>query len=332
MQRMSPLTVASMLILAGVDRCIAASATSSVALASAQNVATGWLRAHPSATQDQDELGELQAENPEAYAIVKALLTKRSLGLLDPKHPSASFAAPPPAKDSTPTGAAAFAKFATPGELAKVSQVSADDQAPAYPDVPAAPVHHDWLNWKPQNSAMDDEAMVNSVLGAVAEIKGKAGSELSAQRSTNSGGGSSLENDEDLLGSLSPSSASATSVAEETPQATSASAPSVAEETPQATSASVTSVVEETPQVASEEKQSPSLDGLSNEEPQRPQLRLAAQSTSSSTVRKTVATTSEDTLSAWLDGKPRKAVATQQVATDVPPSKPAQNPYTVGLW
>jgi len=307
---------------------VAASATS------AQNVATRWLRAHPSAADNQDDLGELKAENPEAYAIVKALLTKRSLGLLDPKHPSASFAAPPPAQDSTPTGAAAFAKFATPGELAKVNQVSTDGQASqtalAYPDVAPAPAHHDWLNWKPQNSAADDDAMVSSVLGAVAELKGKAASASSAQRTTNSDGGSSLANDEDLLGSLSPSSVSAPSVEEETPQATSE------EKQNPPSSVSAPSVVAETPQATSEEKQNPYLDGvaLSNEEPQRPQLRLAAQSTSSSTVRKNVAATPENTLSAWLDGKasPGKAAATQQVATEVPASKPEQNPYTVGLW
>jgi len=43
-----------------------------------------------SAMKDPDELAELKQENPGAYAIVKALLTKRSLGLLNPAHPSSS--------------------------------------------------------------------------------------------------------------------------------------------------------------------------------------------------------------------------------------------------
>merc|ERR1711862_1019775 len=59
---------------------------------SARSAALAWLGKHGGAPQG-DELAELKAENPEAYGIVKALLTKRSLGLLDPKHPSASFSA-----------------------------------------------------------------------------------------------------------------------------------------------------------------------------------------------------------------------------------------------
>lgn len=43
-----------------------------------------------SAMDDPDELAELKQENPGAYAIVKALLTKRSLGLLNPAHPHSS--------------------------------------------------------------------------------------------------------------------------------------------------------------------------------------------------------------------------------------------------
>merc|ERR1712151_635004 len=93
------------------------------------------------------------------------------------------------------------------------------------------------MGWKPQNSATDDEAMVNSVLGAVADLKGKASSALSVKRTASRDSGSSLENDEDLLDSVSSASSSESSAADETPQATSNSVPSVADETPQVTPA-----------------------------------------------------------------------------------------------
>merc|ERR1719316_2010297 len=46
-----------------------------------------WLRTH----EDPDQAGmeELRTTNPDAYAIVQALITKKSLGLLNPKHPTA---------------------------------------------------------------------------------------------------------------------------------------------------------------------------------------------------------------------------------------------------
>jgi len=86
--------------------------------------------------------------------------------MLNPKHPSASFASPArPAEsnDAAPSGPAAFQALATSG--------SAVATAAVYPEAPAPPVHHDWLHWQPKQSALDDEAMVNNVLGAVAELK-----------------------------------------------------------------------------------------------------------------------------------------------------------------
>lgn len=130
---------------------------------SARALAASWLRAHR--TWQPDELAELKGVNPEAYAIVKALLTKRSLGLLDPRHPSASFApAVPAASDGAPSGAAAFTNLAE--EADKKPQA-----ALIYPDAPVVQVHHDWLSWKPQQSAVDDEGLVQNVLGQVAALK-----------------------------------------------------------------------------------------------------------------------------------------------------------------
>jgi len=121
-----------------------------------------------------DELDELKTENPDAYALVKALLTKRSLGLLDPKHPTASFAAPPPQSvEDNPTGSAMYAKFATTEKEKEALQgKGVENLGDSYPD--ARPVSHDWINWKPHDDAGDD-AMVNNVLGAVVDLtKGKS--------------------------------------------------------------------------------------------------------------------------------------------------------------
>jgi len=138
------------------------------AVTTSRALATQWLSSH--AAPSDDQLAELKGVNPDAYALVKALLMKRSLGLLDPKHPTASFAAAPArAQDEVPQGPEAFQQFQTPAKDA------------VYADVPAAPsAHHgDWLNWKPANGAMDDDAMVKSVLGAVANLKaGQQGGSL----------------------------------------------------------------------------------------------------------------------------------------------------------
>lgn len=126
-----------------------------------------WLRSH--GAPSGDELAELKSANPEAYAIVKALLMKKSLGLLDPKNPTASFSKAK-TEETVDRSPEAFAKFASPGELDQ--QEAQKKVAMPYGEVqPAA--HHDWLNWKPQQSANDDDAMVANVLGAVAELKGK---------------------------------------------------------------------------------------------------------------------------------------------------------------
>jgi len=158
---------------------------------SSQSFARSWLRSH--AAPQGDELAELRNENPDAYAIVKALLTKRSLGLLDPKHPSASFAAPPPSanQEEEPSGAAAFAKFAKPGEI---------KSAMVYSEAPATS-SHDWMSWKPQDSAMDDESMVQNVLGAVAQLKGQVPAKAAPKDTT------AFSADEDALESDMPAPA-----------------------------------------------------------------------------------------------------------------------------
>lgn len=132
--------------------------------------ASAWLRAHgPSPAKD--ELADLRAENPEAYALVNALLTKRSLGLLDPKHPTASFA-PAQAQQAAPAEQMSSVDFAKSQNVAAPASSDSDDVEEV-----VAPVHHshkDWLNWRPSDSAADDAAQVQQVLGAAASLKSGA--------------------------------------------------------------------------------------------------------------------------------------------------------------
>lgn len=167
------ISVALLLLVAG------ATATVSTSEATAESHAAQWLRDHPQA--QADELAELKSENPGAYAMVKALLTKRSLGLLNPHHPTASFSAPAqPEQGAEQSGSAAYSSLVTKDELEKVhadvrprSANLFTKSTALYPEVSASHANHDWLNWKPQQSALDDETLVSNVLGAVAELKGK---------------------------------------------------------------------------------------------------------------------------------------------------------------
>lgn len=161
--------------------CSALFAGANAVSAQAEVNARVWLLDH---SGNPDELSDLKTENPDAYALVKALLTKRSLGLLDPKHPTASFAAPAPKNDDDqPTGAAVYAKFATTEKEQEALQGVTVSSSEPYPEasaqasVPypeATPASKDWMSWKPHDSAADDDAMVKNVLGAVADLtKGK---------------------------------------------------------------------------------------------------------------------------------------------------------------
>jgi hypothetical protein len=84
---------------------------------SAVSEARLFLRRHVAQPPQADELAELRTENPEAYGLVKALLTKRSLGLLNPRRPTASFAAHS-ADQQQPAeqGPEVFQKFASPAD------------------------------------------------------------------------------------------------------------------------------------------------------------------------------------------------------------------------
>jgi len=125
-----------------IQKVLALAAVAAVAKAvSTESLALRWLQKHRG---NPDELSELKDANPDAYALVKALLTKRSLGLLHTRHATASFAAAPQQETQTSGGS------------------------------------HDWMNWEPKDSANNDEAMVKSVLGAVANLAQSKGLPMKA--------------------------------------------------------------------------------------------------------------------------------------------------------
>jgi len=135
-----------------------------------------WMLDH--ANPNVDDLAELKNENPDAYALVKALLMKKSLGLLDPKHPTASFSKPAPHADDGDhaVGAAVYEKFATTDKEKQALEASNVPYDTAEMSA-VAPSHQsgskDWLNWKPADSAANDDAMVKNVLGSVAGLMGQ---------------------------------------------------------------------------------------------------------------------------------------------------------------
>jgi len=147
--------------------------------ASSEAVARRWLESHPEVSQDEADLKQLKTENPGAFAIVNALLTKQKLGLLDPRHPSASFANAPSRSEDEPSGVAAFAKFMKPGELSRTRPAYVEEESAVTAAEPSASYAHverpgprDWLNWRPPTSADDgDAAAVQNLLGAVASVK-----------------------------------------------------------------------------------------------------------------------------------------------------------------
>lgn len=136
--------------------------------------AKAWLNALDAPPQD-DELAELKDANPEAYGIVKALLVKQQLGLLDPRHPTASMRANAvPAVSAEDKAALNRMEAEVAAKKDPTEAESTPDSTALYPEAAAAPAHRDWLNWKPQDSAASDDQMVQNVLGTVAQLKGGA--------------------------------------------------------------------------------------------------------------------------------------------------------------
>jgi hypothetical protein len=130
-----------------------------------------WLKTHdPSA--DEAGMNDLKNSDPNAFAIVQALLTKKSLGLLDPNHPSASMTGAAPKTRRTFQEEAAEAGLTQDSQSPELSEMvmqskssmpypaaGSASEAP-YPDVHAS---HDPWNYKTVHS---DDDLVNSVIGA----------------------------------------------------------------------------------------------------------------------------------------------------------------------
>lgn len=161
-----------------------AHAKSAVQEGTANQRAMTWLRDNGS-DPDAAGMADLRASDPNAFAIVQALLTKRSLGLLDPSNPSASFTGAKhqqqrsfkqeadehgltvdaPVSDSSPA-------------VSNVPYPSVGAAALPFPDV-AAPRSDSHFNFHANN----DDAMVQSVLGAVSQLK-QHGSAFATKKST----------------------------------------------------------------------------------------------------------------------------------------------------
>jgi len=120
---------------------------------------------------DEAGMQDLKNSDPNAFAIVQALLTKQSLGLLDPNHPSVKFggaAAPKKHKSfqeeaeeaglTQDTPSSAVTSQMEMGSSMPYPSVGASSAAP-YPEVRAS--HNPW-NYKTTHS---DDELVNSVLG-----------------------------------------------------------------------------------------------------------------------------------------------------------------------
>lgn len=160
--------------------------------------AKAWLRAHGEADPDAAGMQDLKNSDPNAFAIVQALLTKRSLGLLDPSNPSANFGgAKRPqqrsfkqeAEDAGVSMESSSSGSTANSNLPYPSAQTGSSVALPFPDVGA---EHDDSHFG-FHAHTDDEAMVNSVLGAVDELK-THGSALATKKSTTRPNSLTVEN------------------------------------------------------------------------------------------------------------------------------------------
>lgn len=115
--------------------------------------ASAWMKAHQADPQDDSDLAALAKADPNSYAIVKALLAKQKMGLLNTRHPSE--VATSPSNDAASDSSAPVLDAAGEPMMAAAPQ-------------PVDSGSHNWLSWKPA----DDSAVVSGVLGQVAALRG----------------------------------------------------------------------------------------------------------------------------------------------------------------
>lgn len=121
-----------------------------------------WLKSHdPSA--DEAGMNDLKNSDPNAFAIVQALLTKKSLGLLDPNHPTAAFGGGglAPKKRKSFQEEAADEGLTQDAPSPEISQMEMRSSMP----YPTAGHTQDQWNHKTMHS---DDDILNSVLGGEA--------------------------------------------------------------------------------------------------------------------------------------------------------------------
>jgi hypothetical protein len=145
--------------------------------------AMAWLQEHRGESDpDAAGMNDLKSSDPNAFAIVQALLTKRSLGLLDPSNPTAAFGGPAHQKQRS------FKQEAEEAGVSTEATASSSISAVPYPSAPKsvalpfpdmASEKDTQFGFHPNN----DDAMVQSVLGAVDELK-THGSAFATKKST----------------------------------------------------------------------------------------------------------------------------------------------------
>jgi hypothetical protein len=184
--------VSLVVLLAGAGAVHVASETSEATAMAAR--AEAWMRDNP----DPDSAGmdDLKNSDPNAYAIVSALLMKQQVGLLDPANPTGK------RPEAEHESAADIMRDAP--TIQGTEGMAMSEMAIKAPVRQAALTHDPWA-FKPHD---DDEAMVSNVLGAVSGLTGSSmpsaprapsmpsSSLLSSRRSTES----ALNADMDLVG------------------------------------------------------------------------------------------------------------------------------------
>lgn len=140
-------------------------APATAAKVSTESAAEAWLKSHKSPTDDQ--LGELKNANPDAYAMVKALLTKHSMGLvkLSPSE----------------RGPDVFRKMMGSSSSHLAASRPQVDMPYANADMGASPPV-DNMHYNPKAAADKDEMMVDRLLGAVAGLSGAKGRKIALLR------------------------------------------------------------------------------------------------------------------------------------------------------
>jgi len=127
-----------------------------------------WLKAHDEPSADEAGMNDLKNSDPNAFAIVQALLTKKSLGLLDPSHPSAAFTGSAPRQHKSFQEEADEAGLTQDSPSPAVSEMEMRSSMPypsaSTPSQPYPEVHASHDPWNYHTTHSDDD-LIASVVG-----------------------------------------------------------------------------------------------------------------------------------------------------------------------